>query len=66
MLLKDLGVYLYHPPILWCDNVFAFAFASNPIFHAHSKHIEVDYHFAREKLLNKDLMVNYIECSNSV
>ena len=46
--------------------VFAFALASNPIFHARSKHIEVDYHFAREKLLNKDLMVNYIECSNSV
>ena len=47
MLLKDLGVYLYHPPILWCDNVSALALASNLIFHAHSKHIGDDYHFVR-------------------
>lgn len=51
MLLKDLGVYLYHPPILWCDNVSALALAANPIFHARIKHIEVDYHFVREKIL---------------
>ena len=40
MLFKDLGIYLYHPPILWCDNVLALALASNPIFHARTKHIE--------------------------
>ena len=45
MLFKDLGVYLHHAPILWCDNVSALALASNPIFHAHTKYIEVDYHF---------------------
>ena len=45
MLLKDLGVYLRAPPILWCDNVSAFAIASNPVFHAHTERIEVDYHF---------------------
>ena len=45
MLLKDLGVYLHHLPILWCDNVSALALTSNLIFHAKTKHIEVDYHF---------------------
>ena len=49
---------------MWCDNVSALALASNPIFHAHSKHIEVDYHFVREKLLNKDLVVEYISTSD--
>ena len=66
MLLKDQGVYLYHPPILWCDNVSALALASNPIFHAHSKCIEVDYHFVREKILNKDLVVKYISTSDQL
>ena len=44
-LLKDLGVFISEAPILWCDNIFALAIASNPIFHACTKHIEVDFHF---------------------
>ena len=35
-------------------------FASNPMFHAHTKHIEVDYHFVREKMLRRDLQIKYI------
>ena len=60
MLFKDLGIYLYHPPILWCDNVSALALASNPIFHARIKHIEVDCHFVHEKVLNRDMVLKYI------
>jgi len=60
MILKDLGVYLSLPPMLWCDNVSALALASNPIFHARTKHIEVDYHYIREKVLNRDLQINFI------
>ena len=58
--LKDLGIYLSAPPKLWCDNVSALAVASNPVFHAHTKHIEVDYHFVREKVLRRDIQIKYI------
>lgn len=51
---------MYHPPTLWCDNVSALDLASNPIFHARTKHIEVDYHFVRQKVLNQDVMIKYI------
>uniref|UniRef100_A0A2N9FS43 Reverse transcriptase Ty1/copia-type domain-containing protein n=1 Tax=Fagus sylvatica TaxID=28930 RepID=A0A2N9FS43_FAGSY len=33
-LLKDLGIFLSHTPILWCDNVSALVIAFNPVFHA--------------------------------
>jgi hypothetical protein len=59
-LLKDLGIFLSHTPILWCDNVFALAIASNPVFHARTKHIEVDFHFVRERVLCKDLLVQFV------
>uniref|UniRef100_A0A2N9GGA2 Reverse transcriptase Ty1/copia-type domain-containing protein n=1 Tax=Fagus sylvatica TaxID=28930 RepID=A0A2N9GGA2_FAGSY len=57
MVLKDLGLFLPNPPILWCDNLSALALASNPVFHARTKHIEVDYHFIREKVVHRDVVV---------
>ena len=60
MILKDLGIFLSLPPMLWCDSVSALALASNPIFHARTKHIEIDYHYIREKVLSKELKVHFI------
>ncbi len=59
-LLKDLGIYLSQPPILWCDNVYALAIASNPIFHSRTKHIKVDFHFIWERVLKKDLVIKFV------
>jgi hypothetical protein len=59
-LLKDLGIFISAAPILWCDNVSALAIASNPVFHACTKHIEVDLHFVRERVLRKDLTVKFV------
>jgi hypothetical protein len=60
MLLCELQVPLPTPPMLWYDNVGAIALASNPVFHARTKHIKVDFHFIREKVTNKDIKVRYI------
>lgn len=60
MLFKNLQIPLRHCPTIWCDNIGALAVASNPVFHARTKHIEVDYHFIREKVLNKDIMLQFI------
>ena len=66
MIIKDLCVFLSLPLMLWCDNVSALALASNPIFHARTKHIEADYHFIREKVLGKELKLNFISTLNQL
>jgi hypothetical protein len=57
---------LFMPPFLWCDNVSTLALASNPVFHARTKHIAVDYHFIREKVLNGDILVKFISTLDQV
>lgn len=44
-LLRELGVVLHHPPKLWCYNLSATYLCANHIFHAKTKHVEIDYHF---------------------
>jgi hypothetical protein len=44
-LLKELGVSQTRSAVLWCDNIGATYLSANPVFHAGTKHIEIDYHF---------------------
>lgn len=46
--------------MLWCDNVSTLALASNPVFHSKTKHIEVDFHYVREKVIPKDLYDRFV------
>ena len=58
--MRDLGIYLKTPPLVYCDNISAIALASNPVCHACTKHIEVDYHFIREKVVRGDIEVRFV------
>ncbi|BFG36388.1 hypothetical protein CerSpe_226620 [Prunus speciosa] len=49
-LLYELGVRLHFPVLMHCDNLSTTYMAANPVFHARTRHIELDYHFVREKV----------------
>lgn len=50
-LLQELGFIIRIPMSLYYDNKAATSIAHSPIQHDRTKHIEVDRHFIREKLL---------------
>lgn len=60
MLLRDLRIFLPTRPLVWCDNISAISLAFNLVFHTHIKHVEVDYHFVHEKVLQKAIEVRYV------
>ena len=54
-LIQELKFCEVQPMKLYCDNQAALHIASNPEFHERTKHIEIDCHFVREKLLTKEI-----------
>lgn len=47
-----------------CDNQSAIKLAHNPVFHARTKHIEIQHHFIRERILDGEIDVQYIPTGN--
>ncbi|CAH9124063.1 unnamed protein product, partial [Cuscuta epithymum] len=59
-ILFELGFPVKAPVQLFCDNISASYLTANPVQHARSKHIQIDYHFVRERVAHGDLIVKYI------
>jgi histone deacetylase 1/2 len=58
--LRELGIYQAKAHVLWCDNLGATFLTTNPVFHARTKHIEIDFHFVREMVSAGALKVRFI------
>ena len=65
-LLRELGFFLPRPPVLWCDNIGATYLTANPAFHARTKHIEIDFHFVRDRVATRCLTVRYHSTKDQV
>ena len=59
-LFAELGFPYNVISVVWSDNLAAKSMAENPVFHSHTKHIEIDVHFVRERVENGEIEVRYI------
>jgi len=65
-LLSDLGQLVDVPIVIYYDNISSILLANNPTYHAKTKHIEVHYHFIREKVLAKEIDIIHVNIENQV
>ena len=65
-LLHDLHVTINLPMIIFCDNMSSTHMAKNPIVHARTKHIEVDYHFVHDLVTNGSFLVQFVRSNHQL
>lgn len=63
-LLKEQGIYQSQAPLLWCDNIGANYVSANLFFPVRTKHIEVEFHFVRERVPGKSLEFRFISLAD--
>jgi histone deacetylase 1/2 len=65
-ILTELGVRLRAKPVLWCDNIGATYLSVNPVFHARTRHIEIDFHFVCERVADNRLDIKFISSKDQL
>ncbi|XP_019157962.1 PREDICTED: uncharacterized protein LOC109154683 [Ipomoea nil] len=65
-LLREIVVTRISVLKLWCDNLGATYLCVNPIFHARTKHVEIDYHFVRDGIAKGEIQVNFISTKDQL
>ena len=63
-LLFDIGCDVDSPTVIYEDNHGAIELSKNPKFHNRTKHIDISHHFIRERVLSKEILVNYCPTDN--
>ncbi|RVX10885.1 Retrovirus-related Pol polyprotein from transposon RE1 [Vitis vinifera] len=59
-LLQELCVPIPAIPLLWYDNISAYHMAKNLVFHARTKHIEIDLHFIRDQVIRGKIQLHFV------
>ena len=65
-LFSEMNLQCTSTPVIWCDNKSATELAKNPVYHSRTKHIELDMHFIRDKVVAKELQINYIPSKEQI
>jgi hypothetical protein len=65
-LLSYLGQLVDAPIVIYCDNINSILLANNLVYHVRTKHIEVHYHFIREKVLVREINLIHVSINDQV
>ena len=64
--MQELKLYDPGPMEPVCDNQAALHIASNLVFHKRTKHIEIDCHFIKEKVVAKEINTIFVNSNDQL
>jgi hypothetical protein len=62
-LLESFGVF---NSLLLCDNQASIKISENPVLHQHTKHIDIQFHFVREKVSEGKVYIEYVNTGENL
>jgi hypothetical protein len=65
-LLARLFGQMLDPTLIDCDNQSCVKLSENPVSHARSKHVETKYHYIRDMVQRKPILVQYLPTDEQI
>lgn len=65
-LMEDFHIPVNYPIFLHCDNKAAQHIAANPVFHEKTKHIRIDCHYIRDKLMEGFFQIAHVSSQDQI
>lgn len=65
-LLKELGIFLIDPLTLLCYNLSVTYLSVNPVLNSSAKHLDLDYHFVKDRVAAKTLHVAFVSSTDQL
>ena len=62
----ELGLQIQGPTTIYEDNQSTIALARNPVHHGRAKHIDIKYHFIRDKVESKEIELEFMPTDDMV
>ena len=47
------------PTVIYCNNKSTISLTMNPVYHGRSKHIDIKFHFIRDLVKDKEIVIEY-------
>jgi hypothetical protein len=66
LFLQEIGYAADGPTTILADNKLAIALANNPVYHGRSRHIDIQYHYTREKVVDNTVQLLYLPTAEMV